>query len=110
MAIYSIETTIPVVYHEVRAVPEMVATRDWTRRWYDDAVASDRIASSAAVLDELQRSDFPGRDDCLEMLNTIEMLALMTLSLKSSRPTWQTQTNLGKFAESMVYLDSSLQN
>ena len=40
MAIYYIETTIPSFYHEVRAEPEMVARRDWTRRWYDVAVAS----------------------------------------------------------------------
>ena len=76
MAIYYVETTIPCFYHEVRAEPEMVARRDWTRRWYDVAVTSDRIVSSAAVLDELQRGDFPGRDHCLEMLNTIEMLEL----------------------------------
>ena len=76
MAIYYIETTIPSFYHEVRAEPEMVARRDWTRRWYDVAVTADRIVSSAAVLDELQRGDFPGRDDCLEMLNTTEMLEL----------------------------------
>ena len=76
MAIYYIETTIPSFYHEVRAEPEMVARRDWTRRWYDVAVTLDRIVSSAAVLDELRRGDFPGRDDCLEMLNTIEMLEL----------------------------------
>lgn len=76
MAIYYIETTIPSFYHEVRTEPEMVARRDWTRRWYDVAVTSDRIVSSAAVLDELQRGDFPSRDDCLGMLNTIEMLEL----------------------------------
>ncbi|MEI6525560.1 MAG: hypothetical protein WCP62_05985 [Planctomycetota bacterium] len=76
MAIYYIETTIPSFYHEVRAEPDMVARRDWTRRWYDVAFTSDRIVSSAAVLDELRRGDFPGRDDCLEMLNTIEMLEL----------------------------------
>ena len=76
MAIYYIETTIPSFYHEVRSEPEMVARRDWTRRWYDVAVTSDRIVSSAAVLDELRRGDFPGRDDCLRMLSTIEMLEL----------------------------------
>jgi hypothetical protein len=28
------------------------------------------------VLDELRRGDFPGRDECLAMLDTIEMLEL----------------------------------
>lgn len=54
----------------------MIARRDWTRRWYDSAVASDRIVSSVAVLDELRRGDFPGRGDALAMLDQIEMLAL----------------------------------
>lgn len=76
MSIYYIETTIPSFYHEFRSEPSMVARRDWTRRWFDFAVASDRIVSSVAVLDELRRGDFPGRDDCLAMLDTIEMLEL----------------------------------
>ena len=76
MSVYYIETTIPSFYHEVRSEPSMVARRDWTRRWFDVAVISDRIVSSVAVLDELRRGDFPGRDDCLAMLDTIEMLEL----------------------------------
>ena len=76
MSIYYIETTIPSFYHEVRSEPSMVARRDWTRRWFDVAVTSDRIVSSVVVLDELRRGDFPGRDECLAMLDTIEMLEL----------------------------------
>ena len=76
MSIYYIETTIPSFYHEVRSEPSMVARRDWTRRWFDVAITSDRIVSSVAVLDELRRGDFPGRDECLAMLDTIEMLEL----------------------------------
>jgi len=76
MAIYYIETTIPSFYHEVRAEPSMIARRDWTRRWYDRAVSSDRVVSSVAVLDELRRGDFPGRDGCLSMLDNVEMLEL----------------------------------
>ena len=76
MSIYYIKTTIPSFYHEVRSEPSMVARRDWTRRWFDVAVTSDRIVSSVAVLDELRRGDFPGRDECLAMLDTIEMLEL----------------------------------
>ncbi|MCU0720783.1 MAG: type II toxin-antitoxin system VapC family toxin [Pirellula sp.] len=76
MSIYYIETTIPSFYHEVRSEPSMVARRDWTRRWFDVAVTSDRIVSSVAVLDELRRGDFPGRDESLAMLDTIGMLEL----------------------------------
>lgn len=54
----------------------MVARRDWTRRWFDSAIASDRIVSSVAVLDELRRGDFPGRGDAVSMLDNLEMLEL----------------------------------
>lgn len=54
----------------------MVARRDWTRRWFDSAITSDRIVSSVAVLDELRRGDFPGRGDAVSMLDNVEMLEL----------------------------------
>ncbi len=54
----------------------MVACRDWTRRWFDSAIVSDRIVSSVADLDELRRGDFPGRVDAVSMLDNVEMLEL----------------------------------
>ena len=76
MSIYYIETTIPSFYHEVRTEPSMVARRDWTRKWYETAILSDRIVSSVAVLDELRRGDFPGREFAIAMLDAVEMLAM----------------------------------
>ena len=76
MAIYYIEATIPSFYHEVRTEPAMVARRDWTRRWFDAVIKTDQIVSSAAVLDELRRGDFPSRDQCVAMRGSIEMLEL----------------------------------
>ncbi|MFV2068965.1 MAG: hypothetical protein ACC645_18520 [Pirellulales bacterium] len=35
-----VETTIASFYHEIRTAPEIVARREWTRRWW--ATASDR--------------------------------------------------------------------
>ncbi len=54
----------------------MVARRDWTRRWLDSAMSSNRIVSSVAVIDELRRGDFPGSVEALAMLDRIEMLSL----------------------------------
>lgn len=48
-----IETTIPSFYHEVRATPDIVARRDWTRRWWDGAMDRYELVTSPAVLDEL---------------------------------------------------------
>ncbi len=76
MAIYYIETTIPSFYHEVRTEPDMIARRDWTRRWFDAVVKSDRVVTSAAVLSELENGDFPGRELALKLLDDLELLAI----------------------------------
>ena len=39
-------------------------------------LGNDRIVSSVAVLDELRRGDFPGREDALAMLANVEMLEI----------------------------------
>lgn len=48
-----IETTIPSFYYEQRKAPDIVARRDWTRRWWTDARARYELVTSPAVLDEL---------------------------------------------------------
>ena len=69
-----IETTIPSFYYEVREEPTMVARRQWTREWFDTAVESDELVTSAAVLDELERGSFPGRKSAIEMIQRITPL------------------------------------
>ena len=56
-----IETTIPSFYFDVRREPEMVARREWTRRWWKDARGGYELVTSAAVVEELSRADFPAR-------------------------------------------------
>lgn len=48
-----VETTIPSFLHETRPQPEIVARREWTRRWW--ATARDRyeLVTSPAVLSEI---------------------------------------------------------
>ncbi|MFM8263629.1 MAG: type II toxin-antitoxin system VapC family toxin [Pirellula sp.] len=76
MAIYYIETTIPSFYHEVRIDPVMVARRDWTRRWFDAAIKTERVVTSPAVLAELENGDFPSREQAIQMLDSLELLAI----------------------------------
>jgi hypothetical protein len=76
MAIYYIETTIPSFYYEVRLEPDMVARRDWTRRWLDSAIQTDRVVTSAAVLNDLEYGNFPGRQDAIKLLDDIELLTI----------------------------------
>ena len=47
-------TTIPSFYHEVQTSPDIVARRDWTRRWWDVERHRYRLVTSEAVLDELE--------------------------------------------------------
>ncbi len=48
-----VETTIPSLYHEARTAPDIVARREWTRRWWDGAPERYELVTSLAVLDEL---------------------------------------------------------
>ncbi|MGH8479427.1 MAG: DUF29 family protein [Gammaproteobacteria bacterium] len=47
------ETTVPSFYHEVRTAPDIVARREWTRQWWDNATERYELVTSLAVLDEL---------------------------------------------------------
>ncbi|XZE36333.1 hypothetical protein SH501x_001895 [Pirellulaceae bacterium SH501] len=76
MAIYYIETTIPSFYYEVRPEPDMVARRDWTRPWLVSAIETDRVVTSAAVLNELENGNFPGRQDAIKLLADFELLII----------------------------------
>jgi predicted nucleic acid-binding protein len=48
-----VETTVPSFYHESRTAPEIVARREWTRRWWSSAGERYELVTSVAVLDEL---------------------------------------------------------
>ena len=69
-----IETTIPSFYYEVRAEPEMIARRDWTREWWDyRRVAYDPVTSEA-VLDELADGDYPDKHEALSLVGELPLL------------------------------------
>jgi predicted nucleic acid-binding protein len=48
-----VETSIPSFYHELRTTPDVVARRDWTRQWWDEASAQYELLTSPAVINEL---------------------------------------------------------
>ena len=76
-----IETTIPSFYFEVRDDAINVARREWTRQWYDQAVLADELVTSAAVLQELQRGDFPGRAQAIQMTTSLVALVISDVVL-----------------------------
>ena len=63
-----VETSIPSFYYELRAATDMVARREWTREWWERAKTRDELVTSAPVLDELKQGAFPGREECLRLL------------------------------------------
>ena len=48
-----VEPTLPSFSHEGRTAPDIVARREWTRRWWDGAPERYELVTSPAVLDEL---------------------------------------------------------
>jgi hypothetical protein len=68
-----IETSIPSFYHEVRSAPDMVARREWTRDWWNSASYNYQLVTSIAVLDELNRGDFPGKIEASNLSATCRL-------------------------------------
>ncbi len=69
-----VETTIPSFYFESRSDPEMVARREWTRRWWEGAGDEYELVTSAAVVDELLRGEFPARHECLRLVERLPLV------------------------------------
>ncbi|RKZ38730.1 MAG: hypothetical protein DRQ49_13525 [Gammaproteobacteria bacterium] len=69
-----IETSIPSFYYEIRAVPEIVARRNWTRQWWDESRQNYEIVTSNAVIDELNKGDYPTKANTLELISSIPLL------------------------------------
>ena len=71
-----VETSIPSFFFEARTEPDMVARRQWSRAWWAEAHASYDLVTSAAVIDELERGAFPARQECLDLLAPLPVLAV----------------------------------
>ena len=69
-----IETTIPSFYHEARPRPELVAMRNWTRDWWQQAEAQNQFVTSDAVLAELDLTPEPKRTECIALTATLPIL------------------------------------
>ena len=73
-----VETTIPSFYYEVREEPEMIARRNWTRQWWEEfGTRNFDLVTSQAVIDELSRGRFPGRDDAAALVHDLQLLPVV---------------------------------
>jgi len=71
-----VETSILSFYYEVRTEPEMIARRDWTRQFWDRAETDYELVTSAAVLDELERGNFPRKSEVIELASALPVLRI----------------------------------
>ena len=71
-----IETTIPSFYYETRTEPEMVARKNWTRDWWNNHRKSYTIATSEAVLNELEEGDFPNKKKKIELVSELDIVEI----------------------------------
>jgi transposase-like protein len=62
-----IETSVFSFYHDRRTAPAVIAMRDWTRQWWDGHRQRFVLATSTAVLAELDAGRLPHRDEALAM-------------------------------------------
>ena len=72
-----IETSIPSFYHEERIAPEMVARREWTRQFWDVEQTEYSLVTSVAVLDELEKGDFPNKTKVLELVSDLPLVPVV---------------------------------
>ena len=73
-----IETTIPSFYHEVRTEPEMIARRNWTMEWWNNQREHYQLVTSIAVIEELERGDYPNKEEILNLVADIPLLSINT--------------------------------
>ena len=71
-----IETSVASFYHEIRTEPDMVARREWTRRFWHDAKDSYSLLTSPAVIDELERGNFPNKQAVLDLVMPLPILPI----------------------------------
>jgi hypothetical protein len=71
-----IETTIPSFYCEVRTDAVSAARRIWTQQWWDDCRLNYTLVTSEAVIEELERGDYPTKPRTLPLLADIALLRI----------------------------------
>jgi predicted nucleic acid-binding protein len=69
-----IETSIPSLYCTSRSDLESVARKGWTQHWWDFKRESYEIVTSEIVVEELERGDYPSKQDVLSLIQEIPLL------------------------------------
>ena len=54
----------------------MLARQQWTRSWWDDCRHEYSLVTSAAVIDELMKGEYPTKNDALSLISTLPLVAV----------------------------------
>jgi predicted nucleic acid-binding protein len=79
-----IETSIPSFYYNQRPGEEMVARRNWTRRWWNQERTGYELYTSAVVLSELDRGEHPHKSEKLALLAGVLLLEVTESVLETA--------------------------
>jgi len=71
-----VETSIPSLYCTNRTDPESVARKSWTQHWWDFKRESYKIFTSEIVIEELERGDYPSKQDARSLIEGIPLLSV----------------------------------
>ena len=71
-----VKTTIPSFYQEIRTEPEMIARRNWTREWWDYQREHYQLVTSIAVIEELERGDYPNKAQVVNLVADIPLISI----------------------------------
>lgn len=71
-----VETSVLSFYHEVRTEPDMIARREWTRRFWSVAKTDYSLLTSPAVIEELEQGDFPSKQDTIDLASQMPILPI----------------------------------
>jgi predicted nucleic acid-binding protein len=76
MEIHYLETSVFSFYYDSRTEPEIVARRNWTRRFWDHCTGRHSMMTGAAVLTELSRGAKPHKKEALDLALSLPALDL----------------------------------
>ena len=73
-----VETSVISFYHEIRTELDMWLLHEasGTRTWWNSAIRRHDLVTSPAVIEELSEGDYPSRDECLELVGALPLLAI----------------------------------
>ena len=69
-----IETTIPSYYYSQRKASDLVVLSRWTREWWDKESPEFELATSLAVIEELERGNHPLKAEKLALVGRLKQL------------------------------------